>query len=72
VRTRWPISRGWGDDGLLHESQEEQALAAEVAAIGAEGKFIEVGVQRLRRDRPLMGAQQPALEQGSDPIHRRH
>jgi hypothetical protein len=40
---------------MLQKSEEEQAPAAGMTAIEAEGKFVEVGVQMRRGDRPLMG-----------------
>ena len=49
--------------GLFHEPQKEQTAASGVAAIEAKGEFVEIGIQILRGDRPLMGAQQPAFEQ---------
>jgi hypothetical protein len=35
-----------GDDRVLHKPEEEQSALAGVAAIEAESKFIEIGIQR--------------------------
>jgi len=57
---------------MLQKPEKEQAPAAGVTAIEAEGKFVEVGIQMRRRDRTLMGAEQPAFEQRSNAMHPRH
>ena len=57
---------------MFHEPQKEQTAASGVAAIEAEGEFVEIGIQILCRDRALMGAEQPAFEQGGHAMYRRH
>ena len=57
---------------MFQEPQKEQPSASGVAAIEAEGEFVEIGIQILCGDRALMGAEQPALEQGGHAMHRRH
>jgi hypothetical protein len=47
---------------MLEESEEEQASTAGVAAVESKGEFVEIGIQMLRCNRPLVGAEQPALE----------
>jgi hypothetical protein len=57
---------------MFQKPQEEQTSATGVAAIEAEGKFVEVGIQILCGNRPLVGAEQPAFEQRSHAMNRRH
>ena len=57
---------------MLQKSEKEQAPAAGMTAIEAEGKFVEVGVQMGRGDRSLMGTEQPAFEQRSNAMYSRH
>ena len=57
---------------MFHEPQKEQTAASGVAAIEAEGEFVEIGIQILCGDRALMGAEQPAFEQGGHAMYRRH
>jgi hypothetical protein len=47
---------------LLREPEEEQPTVARPAAIEAKGELIQVVVEMLEAHRPLMRAQQPALE----------
>ncbi len=51
------------------EPPEEQAPVASVAAVEAEDELIEVRVEVLLGDRSLVGTEQPALEEGGDPVH---
>ena len=57
---------------MFQEPQKEQPSASGVAASEAEGEFVEIGIQVRCGDRALMGAEQPALEQGGHAMHRRH
>jgi hypothetical protein len=56
-------------DGELEHAVEDQAPAAGPAPVEAEAEFVQVALQVLVLDRALMGAQQPALGQGRDPVH---
>ena len=51
---------------MLEESEEEQASTAGVAAVESKSDFVEIGVQMLRCNRPLVGTEQPAFEQRSN------
>src|SRR5215813_12122749 len=48
--------------GLLHQTIEKLASALRPATIEAERKLIQIVVQVLGTDRPLVGAQQPSFE----------
>jgi hypothetical protein len=52
--------------------QKEQTATARVAAIEAEGEFIQIGIQMRGCNRSLMRAEQPAFEQRSNAMHPRH
>ena len=52
-------------DGLLHQAVEELASTSGLAAVEAEGEFVEVGVEMLVADGSLMRTQYPALQQRS-------
>src|SRR5580700_7128334 len=54
--------------GELEHAVEDQAPAAGPAPVEAEAELVQVALQVLVLDRALMGAQQPALGQGSDPV----
>ena len=56
---------------MLQKPEEEQAAAAGVAAIEAEGKFVQIGIQMRGCHRSLVGAEQPALEQRSNAMNPR-
>jgi len=49
--------------GVFKQPEEKQAPASRAAPVESEGELVEVVVQMLRADRPLMGADQPALQQ---------
>ena len=55
-------------DGELEYAVEDQAPAAGPAPVEAEAEFVQVALQVLVLDRALVGAQQPALGQGGDPV----
>ena len=57
---------------MLQQTEKEQAATARVATIEAEGEFIDIGTQMRGCNRPLMGAEQPAFEQRSNPMYPRH
>jgi len=55
--------------GLFHEPVEELPPVPRRSAVEAECELVEVEIELLSRYRPLMGAQQPALQQGRHPMH---
>jgi len=58
-----------GMHGLLEQAVEEQPSGTGAAPVEAEGIFVEVVVEMLAADRSLIGAVEPALEQGRDAVH---
>ena len=62
------VSGGFYGDSLLDEPKKQLAAAAGSAAVEAEGELVEIIIQVFETDRPLMGAQQPALEQRDNPM----
>ena len=56
-------------DGLLQQPVEEKAATSRAASIESEGEFVEVRVEVLAADTPLVGAQQPALQQTRYAVH---
>ena len=57
---------------MLEQSVEEQATTPGAASVEAERELVEVGVEVLGSDGPLVGAKQPALEQARDAVDARH
>src|SRR4030067_389779 len=55
--------------GLFQEPVEELPPVPGCSAVEAECELVEVEIELLSRYRPLMGAQQPALQQGRHPMH---
>src|SRR3990172_1041739 len=55
--------------GLFHEPVEELPPVPRRSAVEAECELVEVEIELLSRYRPLMGAKQPALQQGRHPMH---
>ena len=55
-------------DGEFEHAVEDQPPAAGPAPVEAEAELVQVALQVLVLDRALMGAQQPALGQGGDPV----
>lgn len=55
-------------DGELEHAVEDQAPTAGPAPVEAEAELVQVVLQVLVLDRALVGAQQPALGQGGDPV----
>ena len=51
------------------EPPEEEAPVASVAAVEAEDELVEIRVEMLVCDRPLVRPEQPAFEQGGHPVH---
>jgi hypothetical protein len=58
--------------GLLQEPGEEEAARSSATPIEAEGELVQVVVEVFVADRPLVGCQQPALEQGGYAVNSRH
>ncbi len=56
--------------GEFEHAVEQQPAAAGTAAVEAERELVEVAGQVRLVDRALVGAQQPALGQRGDPVHR--
>lgn len=69
---RRPVSSRWSDNRILEEPLEEQASPSGVAVVKAEGKFVEVGIQILSGQQTVVGAEQPAFEQGCNGTHPWH
>ena len=59
------VGHGGRCDGELHQAEEEHASRARVAAVGVEAELVEVRIEVLGANHALVGAKQPALEQGS-------
>lgn len=55
--------------GELEDPIEDHAAAGRVAAVEPEGELVEVVGQVRGIGRALVGAQQPPLDQGCDPVH---
>lgn len=67
------LIRYWcGDNRLLEQSVKQHATGPGCSAIEAEDKFIQVGIQMLRLDCPVMGPQYPALHQCSYSMYASH
>ena len=66
-----PIRNGRLLHGVLEESVEQLPAVFCRSAIESECEFVEIVVQMLRADGPLMGSQQPAFQQRGDPVTRR-
>ncbi len=60
------VGDGVDHDRLLHEAIKELSPVARPASIEPKGELIEVELQVLVADRPLVGTQDPALQQGCD------
>src|SRR3970282_2121941 len=63
------VGSGLEEYGLFHEPVEELPPWPRRSAVEAECELVEVEIELLSRYRPLMGAQQPALQQGRHPMH---
>ena len=67
-----PVRHRGHFEALLEEPIEEEAPSLRGASIEAERELIEVVVQMLWTDRPVVRAQDPALEQRGHAMHSRH
>lgn len=54
---------------LLKKPVEEHSPGTRSSAIKAEGEFIQVGLQVVGANRPLMGAHQPPFYESGDSVH---
>jgi hypothetical protein len=66
------VGQGLNPDGVFEQSPEEQASASRAPAVESKGELIEVVIELLGADRPLVRSQQPALQQGDDQVHSWH
>src|SRR4030066_2020227 len=57
------------ENSLFHEPVEELPPVPGGAAVETEWELVEVEIELIPRYRPLMGAQQPALQPGRHPMH---
>src|SRR5215470_16312803 len=69
VSDQVPVAHRIVADGELEHAVEDQAPAAGSAPVEAEAELVQVALQVRVLDRALVGAQQPALGQGGDPVH---
>jgi hypothetical protein len=56
--------------GILEKPMEKQPSVLRRSAVESESEFIQVVVQMLGTDGPLMGSHKPAFQQPSDPVAR--
>src|SRR2546430_1809724 len=68
VSDQVPVPHRMVADGELEHAVEDQAPAAGPAPVEAEAELVQVALQVRVLDRALVGAQQPALGQGGDPV----
>ena len=54
---------------LLKQPVEEHSPGARSPAVKAEGEFIQVSLQVVGANRPLMGAHQPPFYESGDSVH---
>jgi hypothetical protein len=54
---------------LLKKPVEEHSSGVRSSAVKAEGKFIQVSLQVIGANRPLMGTHQPPFYESSDSVH---
>ena len=57
-----------GEDGLLDEAGEAVGDALGGPAVEAEDVLVEIGLQVLRADRTMVGAEQPAFGEAEDEV----
>src|SRR5215470_13468651 len=69
VSDQVPVAHRIVADGEFEHAVQDQAPAAGPAPVEAEAELVQVALQVLVLDRALVGAQQPALGQGGDPVH---
>ena len=62
---------GINGDGLLRQAEEEFAAAFRSAPIESESELVQVVVEMLVTDSPLVGSHQPSLEERDDSVDTR-
>ena len=62
----FPEGTGWGCHGDTEEPLGSVGNPACAPAVETEGKLLEVAVEMFEAHRPLMGAEDPSLEQRED------
>src|SRR2546422_4842807 len=60
------VGSGTDSDRLLGQAVEELPSVLRGASIEAKGEFVQVGVEGLTTDGPLVRSQQPALQKRRD------
>ena len=68
VSDQVPVPHRIVADGEFEYAVEDQPPTAGPAPVEAEAELVQVALQVLVLDRALVGAQQPALGQGGDPV----
>jgi len=63
---RFSRREGWGCHGDTEEPLGCMSNPAGAAAVEPEGNLLEVAVEMFEAHRPLMGAEDPSLEQRED------
>jgi hypothetical protein len=63
------VRSGTDGDRLLDQAVEELPSVLRGASIEAKGEFVQIGVEVLTTDGPLVRAQQPALQKGRDTMN---
>jgi len=64
------VGDGRGLGPLLGKAEEEHPHVARLAPIEAERELVQVRLEVLGLHSAMMGAKEPALQQGDDPVHR--
>ena len=62
----------WLGHEALDEASGDAADAVGLSSVVAEGELVEIGLQMLRRHRPRMRAQEPALRERRHPVTALH
>ena len=57
---------------LLHEAEEEFAATFGFPPIKSKRKLVQVVIEMLMTDRPLVGSHQPPFEEGDNAVDPRH
>jgi hypothetical protein len=55
--------------GILEQAEEEQPAPSRAPTVESEAELVEVVVEVLVTDGALVGAEQPALQQGDHQVH---
>ena len=62
-------AHGMHEDTLLDQSKEEHAAMGGLAAVESERKFVQISLQMVFFESPLMRPHQPALNERRDPVY---